>query len=49
MQLIATYETEDWIHDMTLGDSDADDNEELVLGLLNQTILVLKFQVHIDK
>ncbi|CAO3662858.1 unnamed protein product [Umbelopsis ramanniana] len=47
--LIATYETEDWIHDMTLGDIDADDNEELVLGLLNQTILVLKFQVHIDK
>jgi hypothetical protein len=34
---------------MTLGDIDADDNEELVLGLLNQTLLVLKFQVYIDK
>ncbi|KAG2183047.1 hypothetical protein INT44_006028, partial [Umbelopsis vinacea] len=26
---ITTYETEDWVHDMTLGDIDADDNEEL--------------------
>lgn len=47
--LIATYETEDWPHDMTLGDIDADGTDELVLGLLNQTVQVLKCNVQTDK
>ncbi|CAO3685937.1 unnamed protein product [Umbelopsis vinacea] len=47
-KLISTYETEDWVHDMTLGDIDADDKDELVLGLLNQTVQVLKCELHTD-
>jgi hypothetical protein len=33
---------------MTLGDIDADDKDELVLGLLNQTVQVLKCELHTD-
>ncbi|KAG2182313.1 hypothetical protein INT43_007240 [Umbelopsis isabellina] len=47
-ELITTYGTQDWVHDMILGDIDGDGKDELVMGLLNQTIAVLKCSIEME-
>ncbi|KAI9263751.1 hypothetical protein BY458DRAFT_514236 [Sporodiniella umbellata] len=40
---VATINTSDWPHAVTLGDINADGKDELILGLLNQTIDVYEY------
>ncbi|KAI8393508.1 uncharacterized protein BYT42DRAFT_551293 [Radiomyces spectabilis] len=42
-QPVATIETSDWPHVVTFGDVNADGQDELILGLLNQTIEVYQW------
>ncbi|KAI9469844.1 MAG: hypothetical protein EXX96DRAFT_654271 [Benjaminiella poitrasii] len=45
-QRIAQIHTSDWPHAITLGDVNADGQDELVLGLLDQTIEVYKWTIN---
>lgn len=45
-QQISHIRTSDWPHAITLGDVNADGQDELVLGLLDQTIEVYEWKIH---
>ncbi|CAO3645732.1 unnamed protein product [Cunninghamella blakesleeana] len=44
-EIITEIETKDWPHVMTMGDINADGKDELVLGLLDQSIVVYKYDI----
>lgn len=48
-QKIASISTSDWPHAITLGDVNADGKDELVLGLLDQTIEVYEWNIVYSK
>jgi hypothetical protein len=41
-QLYTQYHTADWIHTMAVGDIDNDEQEEVVVGLMNNSLLALR-------
>lgn len=41
---VSVISTSDWPHAVTLGDVNADGRDELILGLLNQTIDVYEYR-----
>ncbi|CAO3598618.1 unnamed protein product [Absidia cylindrospora] len=44
-EVIADVETRDWPHTMTMGDVNTDGKDELVVGLLDQSVEVYRYRV----
>lgn len=43
-KVLGSYKTKDWIHSMCVGDVNNDGNKEVVLGMKNQTIQIIKIR-----